>query len=149
MNLPKRIRITTNGDDAKLPCPECKDKGYVDLLQGREPCKLCTAVDFAKGGIISGTVFHLLLPRVNPEKRLGSLKEGEGRAFEVIENDHGFRKDPLPTAVLVEVAREMVRRAAKEALMVEAEEETCDECYGSGYWHGIGAPCSKGCKPKD
>lgn len=40
-------------------------------------------------------------------------------------------------------------KKAKEAPMVEAEEETCDECYGSGYWHGIGAPCSKGCKPKD
>ena len=70
--------------DAKLPCPECKDKGYVDLATSREPCNLCkgrtTAVDFAKGGIVSSTVFHtkdlageILMPRVDPEKKLGVL----------------------------------------------------------------------------
>jgi len=31
----------------------------------------------------------------------------------------------------------------------EVEEETCDECFGSGYQNGFGMPCSKGCKPKN
>lgn len=28
------------------------------------------------------------------------------------------------------------------------ESLTCDECYGSGFYRGIGRPCSKGCPPK-
>jgi len=24
-------------------------------------------------------------------------------------------------------------------------EEHCPECWGTGFWHGMGAPCSRGC----
>ena len=27
--------------------------------------------------------------------------------------------------------------------------DDCPECYGTGYLHGFGAPCSKGCRPKE
>lgn len=260
------VKIDNRHPDAKLPCPECGDKGFVDLATSREPCNLCTGYDFAKGGIVSfQTRLHendlageILL---NPEKRLGVL----GHDKRTVEEDVGYtchipKPSPVLAAAMEEVAKAaaadvdmkaVARKAASitpqniggyccqcgaplprqenlcetclekrrrqvmdlardqiqkglvksrdtvgitfdpDGMVITATIKTradgslaaqivgdrekvlaqlaysnessygivtekkkpvvteCDECYGTGHWHGIGGPCSKGCEYKD
>ena len=37
----------------------------------------------------------------------------------------------------------------REAVEKAIEDTECEECYGTGFYKGCGAPCSKGCKPNE
>jgi len=69
------------------------------------------------------------------KRRLHVSDQAESRAYR--------RGHEMPQAVVPYPTREQVEEEMKRRGMIKRED--CDECYGTGFVHGIGGPCSKGC----
>ena len=118
--------------DAKLPCPECKGKGEIQLATSVVPCKKCRPPDLGDvvkcwqsnlhkddlaGKILSMRCRHEDLIDSCPDPKFNNVGPEYG--------GHGFRKEPLSTEDLVKAATLMgvASHMERDSVHIRADDE--------------------------